>query len=175
MPATTTTLFALQRNWDMVSGAVDGLEATALSQRPNDQSNSMAWLIWHMTRVADRFIHPRLQEKPQLWTDGGWAAKFGMANDPDEFGIGWNSDQVGSWKAPSADVLMGYYEAVNAAATEYIGSLDTADLERQISTPNPPGTQSVGEALGILVWDNIVHGGQVAYLRGYYQGMGWFR
>ena len=44
-----------------------------------------------------------------------------------------------------------------------------------ITTPNPPGAQSVSEALGILVWDNIVHGGQVAYLRGYYQGMGWFR
>jgi hypothetical protein len=34
---------------------------------------------------------------------------------------------------------------------------------------------SMEEALAILLWDNIVHGGQVAYLRGYHQGMGWHR
>jgi len=25
-----------------------------------------------------------------------------------------------------------------------------------------------------VVFDNCVHGGQIAYLRGYYKGMGWF-
>jgi len=25
-----------------------------------------------------------------------------------------------------------------------------------------------------VVYDNYVHGGQIAYLRGYYKGMGWF-
>lgn len=175
MPDTTTSLIALTRNWDMVSGAVDGLDDAALSQRPNDQSNSMSWLIWHMSRVVDRFIHSRLKDEPQLWTDGGWSGRFGMAADPDEFGIGWTSDQVGAWQAPPQDVLMGYYAAVNGAASEYIQGLGASDLERRIATPNPPGTQSVAEALGILVWDNIVHGGQVAFLRGYYRGMGWFR
>jgi hypothetical protein len=159
----------------MVSGAVDGLDDAALSQRPNAQSNSMSWLIWHMSRVADRFINTRLQDTPQLWTDGGWSEKFGMAPDPDEFGIGWTSEQVGGWQAPAQNVLMGYYGAVNGAAVEYIQGLSSSDLEREMPSPNPPGVQTVAEALGILVWDNIVHGGQVAYLRGYYQGMGWFR
>ena len=175
MASTTTTLTALERNWDMVNSAIDGIDDATLSQRPNDQSNSMSWLIWHMSRVVDRFINSRLKEAPQLWTDGGWSERFGMAPDPDEFGISWTSAQVEQWQAPSRDVLMGYYAAANAAAVEYIQGLDNADLERVITTPNPPGAQSVSEALGILVWDNIVHGGQVAYLRGYYQGMGWFR
>jgi hypothetical protein len=30
-----------------------------------------------------------------------------------------------------------------------------------------------GLLLGVLVWDNCAHGGQIAYLRGYYEGMGW--
>ena len=175
MASTTTTLTALERNWDMVNSAVDGIGDATLSQRPNDQSNSMSWLIWHMSRVVDRFINSRLLDAPQLWTDGGWSERFGMAPDPDEFGIGWTSAQVEQWQAPARDVLMGYYAAANAAAVEYIQGLEDADLERVIATPNPPGAQSVSEALGIVVWDNIVHGGQVAYLRGYYQGMGWFR
>ena len=62
MADTATTIFALQRNWDMVSTAVEGVDDEALSRMPNDQSNSMAWLVWHMTRVADRFIHSRFQE-----------------------------------------------------------------------------------------------------------------
>ena len=120
MASTTTTLAALERNWDMVNSAIDGIDDATLSQRPNDQSNSMSWLIWHMSRVVDRFINSRLQDAPQLWTDGGWSKRFGMAPDPDEFGISWTSAQVEQWQAPSRDVLMGYYAAANAAAVEYI-------------------------------------------------------
>ena len=101
MASTTTTLTALERNWDMVNSAVDGIGDATLSQRPNDQSNSMSWLIWHMSRVVDRFINSRLLDAPQLWTDGGWSERFGMAPDPDEFGIGWTSAQVEQWQAPS--------------------------------------------------------------------------
>jgi len=55
------------------------------------------------------------------------------------------------------------------------GSLSDADLAREIQWTAPAATMVVDDALGILVWDNIVHGGQVAYLRGYHRGMGWHR
>jgi hypothetical protein len=70
---------------------------------------------------------------------------------------------------------MDYFEISNAAAAAYIGSLSDADLAREIRWNAPTATMVVDDALGILVWDNIVHGGQVAYLRGYHQGMGWHR
>ena len=73
MSDAATTIFALQRNWDMVSTAVAGVDDATLASMPNDQSNSIAWLVWHMTRVADRFIHSRFQDTGQLWTDGGLA------------------------------------------------------------------------------------------------------
>ena len=38
----------------------------------------------------------------------------------------------------------------------------------------PSPAASIGSFLGVMVFDNCVHGGQIAYLRGYYQGMGWF-
>ena len=175
MADTATTIFALQRNWDMVSTAVEGVSDEALSRMPNDQSNSIAWLVWHMTRVADRFIHSRFQDTGQLWTSGGWHDKFGMPADPDEFGIGWSAEQVADWRCPSREVLMGYYDDVNASTRDYIIGLDSAGLERQVPAAAPGTTMSVADALGILVWDNVVHGGQVAYIRGYFQGMGWHR
>tara|TARA_B100000315_G_scaffold234683_1_gene248945 strand:- start:660 stop:1211 length:552 start_codon:yes stop_codon:yes gene_type:complete len=173
MSATETTLSALERNWHMVNSALAGLDEATMASRPNAQSNSISWLLWHMTRVADRFIHTRLTEAPQLWIENGWHDKFGMPADPHDFGMGWSLKQVAAWQPPSKDVLAGYFEAVNSATRDYLRPLSAPELERRIPFPAPPNMISVGDALGVLVWDNIVHGGQIAYLRGYYRGMGW--
>ena len=69
---------------------------------------------------------------------------------------------------------MDYYEAVNAAAREYIQPLSAVDLDCQIPAARLPGPASIGSRLGVVVYDNCVHGGQIACLGGYYKGMGWF-
>ena len=173
MSDAATTIFALERNWSMISSAVEGVDDDTLNRMPNPESNSMSWLVWHLTRVADRFIHARFLDTGQLWTAGGWHEKFGMENDPDQFGIRWTTQQVAEWDCPSREVLMGYFDAVNAAARDYVNGVDSNELARQVPAAQPGTTMSVADALGILVWDNIVHGGQVAYLRGYFGGTGW--
>jgi len=170
-----TTVAALERNWEMVSLAVAEVDDAILAARPNENSNSMGWLIWHMTRVTDRFIHYRIADEPQIWTVDAWHERFNMPPDPMEFGFGWSNEQAAAWQAPPKHVLMGYFDAVNSAAVEYLGAMSDADLERVIPFPALPDTLTVREALGNLVWDNIAHGGQVAYLRGYYRGTGWHR
>ena len=70
---------------------------------------------------------------------------------------------------------MAYFHAVNSVVIEYFNSLTERELERVIPFPALLDTMTVGEALGNLVWDIIAHGGQVAYLRGYYRGIGWHR
>ena len=34
---------------------------------------------------------------------------------------------------------------------------------------------ALGTALGQLVLESVAHGGQIAYLRGFQRGMGWYR
>ena len=97
-----------------------------------------------------------------------------MGTEPTESGQGWDAERVAAWQAPSRDVLLGYYEAVKKAAREYLKPLPAQDLERQVPMGTPPNTAPIADALGVLVFDNLVHGGQIAYLRGYYRGMGWF-
>src|SRR5215470_6285908 len=118
MPVVEGFLTALERNWEMVDGTLAGLDDQTLARRPTEQCNSIAWLLWHMTRVVDTFIHTRLQAQPQIWIRDGWHTKFGM-------------------------------EAV-------------------------PEPRTVAAALGQMTWDNVAHGGQIAYLRGLFQGMGWY-
>ncbi len=175
MSGTRTTLSALERNWNMVKTAVSDVDEATMAIRPNADSNSMSWLVWHMSRVTDRFIHFRLQSVPQLWSKDTWYEKFTMPEDANDMGMGWSNERAAAWQSPSKDILMDYFDKANAAAAAYIGSLSDSDLAREVQWTAPTATMVVDDALGILVWDNIVHGGQVAYLRGYHQGMGWHR
>ena len=63
MTGADSVMWALERNWDMVQAALDGLDAETMAKRPADHSNCIAWNFWHMNRVVDIFINPRLQSK----------------------------------------------------------------------------------------------------------------
>jgi hypothetical protein len=165
---------ALERNWDMVDMALVDLDDILLARRPTEQCNSIAWLLWHMNRVLDTFVHTRLQERPQIWIQDGWHAQFGMAPDPDDRGVGWTAAQVVNWVPPAKDVQQGYYAATKQTARAYMASLSDADLQVRRVIPPVPEPRTVAAALGQVTWDNIAHGGQIAYLRGLFQGMGWY-
>ena len=173
MAATDVISIALARNWSMVDNAIQSLSDDNLTQQPNDQSNSVAWLLWHMNRVVDNMIHTRLQSQRQLWVLDGWHQKFGMSDEESDFGMGWTAEQVAAWKAPVRDVLLGYYDAMKASARDYLASLSDAELDKSVMVGNE--SRGVSDLLGVLVYDNVVHGGQIAYLRGFYGGMGWHR
>ena len=173
MTATETAMTALERNWGMVDKALEDADDTLIGDQPNDQSNSMGWLLFHMTRVVDRFVHTWCQDAPQLWVNDGWNNKFNLDDDLNNTGQGWTEEQVAAWKLPDKSSLVGYYEAVKTAAREYLQPLSESDVQREITIPPRP-TASIGSMLGVLVFDNCVHGGQIAYLRGFYKGMGWF-
>ena len=174
MTAVEGVLTALERNWEMVDATLAGLDDTIIARRPTDQCNSMAWLLWHMTRVLDTFIHTRLQAQPQVWIRDGWYAKFSMDADPDNRGVGWTAAQVAGWVPPVKAVQVGYYEAIKQATRAYLATLRDADLEVRRVIPPVPEPRTVAAALGQVTWDNVAHGGQIAYLRGLFQGMGWY-
>lgn len=175
MAATESIISSLQSNWDMVDSALADLDDANLARRPSDQCNSVAWILWHMSRVLDTFIHTRIQDLPQLWIRDGWHQKYGMGGDPEDRGVGWTTQQVAAWRAPNRELMLGYYQAVKVDAQDYLSSLTKDDLERRMVIPPVPEPRSVADAVGQVIWDNVAHGGQIAYLRGFYQGMGWYR
>ena len=168
-------LTAHQRNWDMIDAALQDLDNAAMNRQPEPQCNSVAWILWHLSRVVDTFVHTRLQDQAQVWVQDGWHQKFGMPPDPEDRGVGWTAEQVGAWKAPSKEVQLGYYQAVRARARDFMSSLSYAQLEEQRVIPPAAEPRTVASALGQMTWDAVAHGGQIAYLRGMYQGMGWHR
>ncbi len=175
MPAAEGLLTAHLRNWDMIDAALSDLDDDLMARIPAPQCNSVAWILWHMNRVVDTFIHTRLQEVPQLWDTGGWHAKYGMAQDPEDRGLGWTAEQVAAWQPPDKDAQLGYYAAVKDAARDYIAGLSLDDLNVTKVIPPVEEPRTVAAALGQMTWDAVAHGGQIAYLRGLYLGMGWHR
>ena len=80
-------------------------------------------------------------------------------------------------EAPSKEVQTGYFEAVKAITREYVSYLSAEDLEKRVVFPPTALRQehTLGTALGQLVLESVAHGGQIAYLRGFHRGMGWYR
>ena len=166
---------ALTRNWEMIDSALEGMDEAALARQPSEQCNSIAWILWHLSRVMDTAVHTRIRETPQLWINDGWHDKFSMSADPDDRGVGWTAAQVASWRAPAREVLLGYYGVIKAAVTEFLASATPAELERKVVWTPVAEPRTVAAAFGQVTWDAIAHGGQIAYLRGLYLGMGWHR
>ena len=150
---------------DLVHRAVDGLDASSLAARPGaPTANTIAWLVWHLTRVEDSHIAELLDEE-QLWASGDWAASFGLDPDPSDTGYGDEPGDVARIQPASAEVLLRYFDAVHARTQEYLASLDTDALDDIVDRRwDPPVTRAA--RLVSIVDDCVQHAGQAAYARG---------
>jgi hypothetical protein len=157
---------AFERIRDAVYPAVSGLSPEELAFRPDPESNSIAWLVWHLTRIQDDHV-AGLDGLEQVWLSGGWAERFALPLDPSDTGYGHDPDTVAVVTA-DADSLLGYFEDVHAATRAFVGSLDESDLDRVVDRSwDPPVTMSV--RLVSVVADDLQHVGQAAYIRGILQ------
>ncbi len=166
MRSTTVLTDAFERVRDAVHPAVNGLTVEELTFRPDAESNSIAWLVWHLTRIQDDHV-AALAGLPQMWTTGGWADRFGLPFDVSDTGYGHDSDAVTAVVADAAS-LLGYFEDVHAGSVAYLATLEDADFDRVVDRAwDPPVT--VGVRLVSVIADDLQHVGQAAYIRGILQ------
>jgi uncharacterized damage-inducible protein DinB len=155
---------AFGRIREEVHAAVDGLSADDLTYQPDPDSNSIGWLIWHLLRVADDHLADA-SGAGQVWTDDGWADRFGLDLDPADTGYGHGPGQVAKVTVTSAELLTGYGDAVIQRALDYVRGLSDPDLDRIVDRRwDPPVT--LGVRLISVISDDLQHAGQAAYLRG---------
>jgi hypothetical protein len=147
-----------------VRDAVEGLDADVLSRSPGPGTNSIGWLIWHLTRVQDHHVADLLDED-QVWCGGDWAARMGLKPDPDNTGFGHGPGDVATVRPDGWEVLLGYYEIVAARTASLLGQLTPDDLDRIVDRRwDPPVT--LGVRLISVADDDIQHAGQAAFIRG---------
>lgn len=148
---------------EAVHEAVEGLTEDALAARVDPDANSIAWLVWHLTRIQDDHLAGAF-DTDQLWDTDGWQDRFGLPFGKGATGYGQTSAQVGEVRVP-AELLLGYHDAVHARTLDLVRSVTNADLDRIVDSAwDPPVT--LGVRLVSVIADDLQHAGQAAYVRG---------
>ena len=149
---------------ELVAHAVDGLAADDLTRAPAPGANTIAWLVWHLSRVEDEHISEQMGAAQQ-WVTGNFAAGFGRDADPNDTGYGYTIEQVAAVRPVSASALLEYHAAVHDHIAPYLAGLDATDLDRIVDERwNPPVT--LGVRLVSVLDDCLQHAGQAGYVRG---------
>jgi hypothetical protein len=159
-------LDGFERVRESVADVLSGLTPDQLSYRINADANPISWLVWHLTRVQDDHVADAFGAS-QVWSDGGWAARFGLRPDSMATGYADTSDEVAVIAAAtaSASLLAEYYEATHAQTVKLVAAVTDADLSRVVDTRwTPPVT--LGVRLISVINDDTQHVGQAAYVRG---------
>jgi hypothetical protein len=155
-----------ERIRDAVHPAVNGLSLDDLTFRIDDGSNSISWLVWHLTRIQDDHV-AGLNGSEQVWLADGWFDRFDLPLDPADTGYGHGPDDSAKVVADAA-LLLGYFEDVHGKTLRFVQSLNESELERVIDPSwDPPVTVSI--RLVSVIADDLQHVGQAAYLRGVLQ------
>jgi uncharacterized damage-inducible protein DinB len=155
---------AFDRLPELVRSAVDGLSPEQLRTPPAEGANTVAWLVWHLTRIQDGYL-AELTGQDQVYVTGDRAGQFGLKPDPDDNGYGHSAAQVQAVRPASAEVLVDYYQAVHERTVSYLAGLTDGDLDRVVDESwDPPVT--LGVRLVSILNDDTQHVGQAAYVRG---------
>jgi uncharacterized damage-inducible protein DinB len=164
MRETDLLIDAFGRIRSLVHGVVEGLEPAQLEMRVDDGANTIAWLVWHLTRVQDDHIAD-VAGTEQAWTADGWADRFGLPFDLADTGFGHSLDAVGQVRVEDPGLLTGYHDAVHARTVTFLQNLTANDLDRVVDEAwDPPVT--LGMRLVSVIGDDLQHAGQAAFVRG---------
>jgi hypothetical protein len=163
MNAAALATDAFGRVHEVVHQVVEGLDDEQLAHRVSADANSIAWLVWHLTRIEDDHV-AALAGAHQRWMEDGWDERFALPLSSHDTGYGHTSEEVASVRAPG-NLLLGYHDAVHVTTLAWLEGVHDADLDRVVDRSwTPPVT--AGVRLVSVIADTLQHAGQAAYVRG---------
>ncbi|XAS66008.1 DinB family protein [Micrococcaceae bacterium Sec5.7] len=163
MKSNELLLDAFGRIRDTAAATLEGVDDEALVRRPAGNGNSIAWLIWHLSRVEDAQLASAAGLE-QVWTSQGFAGRFDLPLPERDTGYGHSTGKVDAVQAPP-ELLLEYYDAVHRQTVESLKTLGDEDFDRIVDNRwDPPVT--LGVRLVSTIADCLQHVGQSAYAKG---------
>lgn len=163
---------------DSVEHVVFGLSPARLVEQPSPETNSVGWILWHLTRITDDHFaalahvlgggeppagrgHP--MPPGQIWSE--WRARFGTPYPEQSTGYGHSPEDVAAFPRIEPQILGDYQDAVHERAVEILRGISEEDLGTVVDRRwNPPVTAAV--RLVSILNDATQHVGQAAYVKG---------
>jgi len=127
-----------------ISRTVEGITEEDAKWKPTEKSNSVAWTLNHMSRIANVSI-PRIIKGNQEYTPAGW---------PEDY-----RDQNYTVEKMLKDI-----DAAKGVVMKGIGKLTSEQLEEEI--PLWGGTKKRKTGIFAYLGELVHHKGQIAYLKG---------
>ncbi len=158
-------LRSLEQSQDYLTKSLDGLTQKEAAWSPGPESNSIAFILWHMTRVEDFFINRVIQKGKELYETDGWQEKMGTPTKAYQY----TAEELKSWPVPRLEDLRKYARSVREKTLAFIKTTTAKQLDE---VPRPERSpDSVAATLVRISTEFALHVGQIAYLRGVQRGL----
>jgi len=117
--------------WSFEDEVWDGLPAEALRRIPPRQEHSIAWLLWHITRIEDVTLNLLVAGRPQLFWRDDWQdrLKISVVDTGNATGAAEIADLS---EAIDLDALKAYRRAVGRNTREIVQSLRPGELKNKV-------------------------------------------
>lgn len=121
------------RFWSLHDEALAGLSEAHFRHCPHPEINSIAWLVWHSTRIEDMTMNYLVLEQPQVLLASDWTPRLGVALR--DCGAGMAEAEVRAFSAQvSLEGLTAYRCAVGAQIYAGVQRLQAAQLKEIVPT-----------------------------------------
>jgi hypothetical protein len=118
--------------WSLHDEVLTGLDEDVIRKVPRPGQNSIAWLLWHITRIEDMTIHTLTFGQPQVW-NSTWAER--LAFSAPDCGASMNEAEVADFSARiCVPALMEYRAAVGASTRRSVSGLNAAQAKEIVPT-----------------------------------------
>jgi hypothetical protein len=145
-------------------GAGRGLTRATLEAKVDPETNTIAWLLWHIGRGQDAQVSALMGEE-QIWTADEFATRFALDLPDDSTGYAHTPDDVSKVSGSDVESYLDYIDAVCDRSINYVGELSDSDFDDIVDERfTPPVTRAV--RLFSMISDDLQHAGQAAILRG---------
>ena len=170
MDARDFIAYCMERNRTATMEAIDGLSQEELSWQPQPSANHIGFLLFHIFRTEDRYVHRMLGGVPEVWEAEGWDQRWVLPSHGADVasvwptGQTWTTEQMVAWKPPLLSAMSDYAERVRSSALKVVQSLDPATWEESLDPDRPQATRAF--YLRIVTRHETQHNGQIDYIAG---------
>ena len=121
--------------WSFEDEVLDGLAEKEMRTRPAGQSNSIAWLLWHMARIEDVTMNVLVAGQPQVLDELAWLSQLHLKRR--DVGTSMNETEVADFSDQvDLPALRRYRVAVGRRTREIVTLLSPAELRERIDPTN---------------------------------------
>lgn len=117
--------------WSLYDEVMSGLSDDQVKAIPRPGLNSIAWLLWHITRIEDMTINFLVFERPQVLFSGGWETRLGLPS-PDA-GASMDEGEVAGLSAQfNVQALKNYRAEVGRSTRRGVLRLQPTQLKEMV-------------------------------------------